>query len=163
VIKGLEFILVELIKFKSKKWGDRKLAVLWLRFLKEVNEGMTKLPAELAENEHIRQAAELCEEGAFTPAELEAYDAYWDWVRTEKTLREGSRKEGEAIGLEKGEAIGLKKGEAERAQLKTKLDEAQSKLKDIVFNSYQAGLSVETIATITGLSIDEINIILKEY
>ena len=113
VIEGLEFVLIELEKFKPEKWVDRKMAVLWLRFLKEVGEGIRKLPDELAENEHIRQAAELCEEAAFTPNELAIYDEYWDIIRVEKTLREGSLAEGRAEGLAKGRAEGLAKGRAE--------------------------------------------------
>jgi len=77
VIDGLEFVLIELLKFKSEKWSERKIAALWLKFLRDVGEGMNDLPAELAENDQIRKAAELCEEGAFTPAELAVYDAYW--------------------------------------------------------------------------------------
>ena len=146
VIEGLEFILVELDKFKSEKWSERKMATLWLRFLKEVNEAMTELPPELAANEQIRQAAELCEEGAFTPEELAAYEAYWDWVRTEKTIREGSmargRAEGEAIGLEKGEAIGLEK---------------------VVVNSHHAGYQIETISSVTGLTPEQILEILNRH
>ena len=84
------FVLVELEKFQPATWTERKLAALWLRFLKEVNEGMRELPQELAENKQINRAAELCLEAGFTPTELAAYDAYWDWVRTEKTIREGS-------------------------------------------------------------------------
>ena len=126
VIEGLEFVLVELLKFKSENWRDRKIAVLWLRFLREVNERMSELPEELSGNEQIRKAAELCEEAAFTPEELAVYEAYWDWVRTEKTIREGSLAKGEVIGLAKGEVIGLAKGEAERTKLKTRLKTAQA-------------------------------------
>ena len=133
IIPGLEFVLIELEKFRPETMSDRRLMVLWLRFLNEVGEDMKSLPPELQENEHIRQAAELCEEGAFTPEEREAYDHYWDVIRTEKTSREGARREGLAEGLAKGEAkglakglkkgeekglaLGLKKGEAERAKL----------------------------------------------
>ena len=125
VIPGLEFVLVELTdKFRPETITDRKLAVLWLRFLKEVGEDMKILPPEMLENEYIRQAAELCEEAAFSPEELAVYDRYWDSVRIEKTLREGS--------LREGEIIGLKKGEAERTQLKAEqiqLKAAQTQLK----------------------------------
>ena len=89
------------------------------------------LPVEMAENELIRKAAKLCEEGAFTPEELALYEGYWDWVRVEKTIREGS--------LAKGEEIGLAK---------------------VVINSKKSGLPVETISSITGLTIQEINKIL---
>jgi len=119
VIEGLEFVLVELIKFKSEKWSERRIAALWLQFLKEVDEKTTTLPKELAENDQIRKAAELCEEAAFTPEELAAYEAYWDLIRTEKTIREGS--------LAKGKAEGLAEGEAERKRLKAEKDAAQEK------------------------------------
>jgi predicted transposase/invertase (TIGR01784 family) len=74
IIEGLEFVLVELIKFRPETISDRKLMVLWLRFLKEVNENMKEMPPELLENEYIRQAVELCEEGAYTPEKLAAYE-----------------------------------------------------------------------------------------
>ena len=65
VIPGLEFVIVELTdKFRPETMTDRKLAVLWLRFLKEVDEKMRSLPPEMEENEDIRFAAKLCEAGA---------------------------------------------------------------------------------------------------
>jgi predicted transposase/invertase (TIGR01784 family) len=145
VIEGLQFVLVELLKFQSEKWSERRLAALWLQFLKEVGESMNKLPAELAENEQINRAAELCEEAAFTPEELAAYEAFWDRVRTEITVRDGS--------IAKGEAIGLEKGRAERERLKAEKEDAQKK---VVINCHIAGLPVETIATITGLTSEQI-------
>jgi len=149
VIPGLEFVLVELTdKFRPENMAERRLAVLWLRFLKEVGEEMLTLPAEMQENEYIRKAAQLCEEAAFTPAEIYAYDRYWDSVRIEKTLRNAALKEGETKGMKKGlkegETIGLAKKEIE-----------------IVINSHKAGLSVETIAAITGLTHKRINEILE--
>ena len=58
-------------------------------------------------------------------------------------MRKG-RAEGEAIGLEKGEAIGLEKGK--------KLEKLET-----ARNLKSLGIPVETIATATGLSTDEIN------
>jgi predicted transposase/invertase (TIGR01784 family) len=131
IIPGLEFVLVELRKFKPEFMSDRKLAILWLRFLKEVDEKMRTLPPELQENEYIRQAAELCEEAALTDGELYAYDKHWDSVSVEKTL------------LYAAEAKGLKKGREEKEIM-------------IVMNSYHAGFSIENIAKITGLPINRI-------
>jgi len=109
VIPGLEFVLVELTdKFRHENITDRKLMVLWLRFLKEVNENMRELPPEMRENKFISKAAEICESGAFSPEELAAYDKYWDIIRTEKALKEGSRREGRAEG-EKLKAIEIAK------------------------------------------------------
>ena len=147
IIHGLEFVLVELPKFSPQNWEDRKLAVLWLRFLNEVNEKLKSLPPELEANEDIRQAADLCEEAAFTPEELALYDEYWDAIRVEKTIRNASLREGlaegEAIGLEKGEAIGLEKGKVE-GKIETAL------------NLLKKGMSTEDICDVTGLSTQQI-------
>ena len=140
VIEGLQFVLVELQKFKPEKLNDRKMAVLWLKFLRDVGEKMTNLPEDLANNEQIRKAAELCEQAAFTPEELATYEAYWDIIRTEKTLREGALAE----GLAKGRAEGEVKGKAEVAKSLSKM-----------------GLPLVQIIEATGLSETEITQILK--
>ena len=147
VIEGLEFVLIELKKFKSEKWSERKIAALWLKFLKEVGEEMRALPDELAENDQIRKAAELCEEAAFSPEELAVYEGYWDWVRIEKTIKEGSLAKGLEIGLEKGETIGLKKGETIGLE-KGKTEIALKMLKKKVL--------IEDICDYTGLTKEQI-------
>ena len=38
VIEGLRFIFIELPKFKPKSYGDKKMQVLWLRYLTEIDE-----------------------------------------------------------------------------------------------------------------------------
>ena len=125
IIPGLEFVLIELTdKFRPETLSERKLAVLWLRFLKEVNENMRSLPQELLDNEDIRKAAELCEEGAFTPEQLAAYEKYWDIISTEKTLYKGALLKGHAAG----EALGIAKGETERSKLKIELDASKAEL-----------------------------------
>ena len=167
VIPGLEFILVELTeKFRPETILDRKLMVLWLRFLKEVNEGMTTLPAEMQANEHIRQAAELCEEGAFTPEELARYEKFWDAVRIEKTVKESERREGRAEGraegLVEGRAEGLVEGKAIGMEKGMEKGEAVG-MEKVVVNSYRSGYSIEAISTITGLTIEQIIEILKRH
>ena len=169
VIEGLEFLLIELTeKFRPETMLDRKLAVLWLRFLKEVGENMRSLPPEMQENEDIRMAAELCEESGFTPAELAAYEKYWDMISTERTALSGALnrglKKGETIGLKKGEAIGLKKGET--IGLKKGLEKgetigAKKEKEKSVINGYKAGHSIEIISSFTGLTIEQIAKILK--
>ena len=49
-IEGLRFIFIELPKFKPKSIAQRKMAVLWLRFLTEINTKTEEAPAELLEN-----------------------------------------------------------------------------------------------------------------
>ncbi|MDR1154286.1 MAG: hypothetical protein LBL04_06205, partial [Bacteroidales bacterium] len=45
---------------------------------------------ELMEDDTIRMAVEICEEGAFTREEMEAYEAYWDHITLEVEIAEES-------------------------------------------------------------------------
>ena len=144
IIPGLEFILVELTeKFHPETIKDRKLMVLWLRFLKEVNEDMTELPAEMQENEFIREAAQLCEKGAYTPEELARYEGFWDMVRIEKTRIGGAERKGRAEGRAEGRVEGEAKGRAEEKN-------------EIALNLLKMGLSIEMVNEATGLSTPQI-------
>ena len=139
VIEGIELILIELQKFRAERWADRKMAVLWLRFLREVEEELP-VSEELLANKEISEALEICREGAFTPGELAVYDKYWDSIRTEKTVIKASRAEGRAEGKAEG-----------RAEILT----------DVVRNSKQNGFSIEQIQAITGLGEERILEILR--
>ncbi|MDR2681176.1 MAG: Rpn family recombination-promoting nuclease/putative transposase [Tannerella sp.] len=132
VIEGLEFVLVELPKFEAEKWVDRRMAVLWLRFLSEVEDRTENISPDLLENEEIKEALTLCEEAAFTKEELEWYEHYWDLVRTEKGLVETAKAEGLAKGLER-----------------------------TVLTAYQNNFSIEQIRMFSGLNEDAILEILK--
>ena len=113
-IEGLEFVFVELPKFKAKNLTEKKLQVLWLRYLTEIEDKTEVPPVDLMNDPLVREAIECLRESAFSHAELEVYDKYWDSVSSEKTLladsHESGLKKGEQIGLEKGEQIGLEKG-----------------------------------------------------
>jgi len=100
-IEGMELVFVELPKFKAQNLTEKKLQVLWLRYLTEIEGEIEQPPADLLEVPEIREALEHIQVSAFTKAELEAYDKYWDSVRSERTLLE----EAEQAGLEKGIAI----------------------------------------------------------
>ena len=94
IIEGIEYIMLELPKFKFTNREEKKMAVLWLRFLSEINGRIKKVPDELLNNDTMNQALSICEHAAFTDKELMAYDAYWDAVSTEKGLVEKQRKDG---------------------------------------------------------------------
>ncbi|MDR0575497.1 MAG: Rpn family recombination-promoting nuclease/putative transposase [Tannerella sp.] len=143
VIKGMEVILIELPKFRIESWVDRKMSVLWLRFLREVREGV-EISADLLENEIIRQALDICEESAFTDEELAIYDKYWDDIRTQKTLLREREAKGRAEGKEEGREEGR-----------------EESLTNVVRNSKLNGLSLEQIQAITGLAEDRILEILR--
>jgi len=85
VLEGLEFILLELPKFNPETWSlaQKKLAILWLRFLKEIEGYHHELPEEFTSNELIYSAIKKCEEAALTYEERIAYElseeqAMWD-------------------------------------------------------------------------------------
>jgi predicted transposase/invertase (TIGR01784 family) len=85
VIDGLDYVLLELDNFTPETWcfAHKKLAVLWLRFLKEIEGYYEKLPEEFVSNELIYSAIKLCERSSFSSNELFTYDhaetqATWD-------------------------------------------------------------------------------------
>ena len=152
IIPGLEFVLVELTdKFRPETVNDRRLMVLWLRFLKETGENMKSLPEEMQENEYICRAAELCEEGNFTPEELAAYEKYWDIISTEKTLWESAQRKGEAIGEAKART-------EEKAIAK---QEKVAVIEEIALKMIKKGTPVEDVCELTGLSREQVEVFLN--
>lgn len=146
-IEGLEFIFIELPKFRAKNITEKKLQVLWLRFLTEIGEKTTETPADLLVNSEIREALELMKCAAFSNAELEAYDKVWDIIGTEITLQAGAYKKGKTEGIQEGEKIGIEKGRAEGELLKA----YKTALKGI-----KRKLSVQDIIELTELPEDKI-------
>ena len=120
VIDGLHLVFVELPKFTPHNYGEKKMQVLWLRYLTEISEQTRQAPQELLDNPEVHKALSELEESAFTDAELEGYDQFWDAVSVERTLINSATrkyKEGMEKGMEKGKAEGIaegmKKGKAE--------------------------------------------------
>ncbi|MEM7660472.1 MAG: Rpn family recombination-promoting nuclease/putative transposase, partial [Bacteroidota bacterium] len=107
-IEGLELIFVELPKFKAKSLTEKKLQVLWLRYLTEIEDQTEDLPADLLEVPEIREAIEILQESAFTKGELLAYDSYWDSVSSEKTLISDAEQKGLTRGRQEGLQLALK-------------------------------------------------------
>ncbi|HRM58172.1 MAG TPA: Rpn family recombination-promoting nuclease/putative transposase [Prevotella sp.] len=106
VINGLHFTFIELPKFKPQSMLEKRMAVLWLRFLTEINASTDQVPEELTENPEINKALEELKVTAFTDAELRAYDKALDNIRVERTLLNDRYKK----GLEKGKAEGITEG-----------------------------------------------------
>jgi hypothetical protein len=105
-LEGLEYIFVELPKFKPTMTWEKKLGVLWLRFLNEIST-MTEIPTEFRDVPELCKAMELSQESAFTRGELEAYDQYWDAMSTDKTRTVDAWAGGKAEGLSEGKTEGL--------------------------------------------------------
>lgn len=135
VIDGLHLVFVELPKFKPHSISEKKMKVLWLRYLTEIEEDTREVPDELIDNPQIKKALSVVEESAYTPEQLLGYDKFWDIIRTERTLVDGALIKGREEGREEGRAEGL-------------LIAARN-LKDM-------GLGIEDIIKATGLTRKEV-------
>lgn len=140
VLDHIQLILIELPKFQPTTTKDKKLTILWLRFLKEINEKTQEIDPHLLEVAEIKQALTLLEVASYNEEELLAYDQRWDAVSSEKTLLRGKFAE----GIVKGRAEG-------RAEVRT----------EMVRSLHQLGLSIEQIAVAAKLSHPEIEKILE--
>jgi predicted transposase/invertase (TIGR01784 family) len=83
VIDGLHLVFVELPKFTPHTFTEKKMQVLWLRYLTEIDEKTKTVPAELLANPEIAKAVSEIEESAYTEEELLGYDEFWDLVSVE--------------------------------------------------------------------------------
>ena len=138
-IKGLEFVFIELPKFKPLNQKEQDYFDLWLRFLTEINENIENVSSDLLRNKEISEAIKCVEESALSKEELDVYDRVRDAVKVKRTLIRGALRRGEA----KGEARGIAKGKAEE-----KLEIAKN-LKNI-------GMPTAQISQATGLTQAEI-------
>ena len=96
VIEGLCFTFIELPKFTPHTITEKRMTILWLRFLTEINDKTKEVPAELLDNPEINKALEQVKISAFSDAELRAYDKFWDVISSERTLLAGSYDDGKA-------------------------------------------------------------------
>lgn len=151
IIEGLRFVFVELPKFRPESIAEKKMAVLWLRFLTEINRKTSEAPAELLANEATRKALSLVEKSAMSEAQLYAYDKFWMAVTDEAGFLEARYQRGMTEGMEKGRAEGREEGRAEGiTQGKEEANrESARKMK-------AKGYDLGDIAEITGFSVDEV-------
>lgn len=135
VINGLQLVFVELPKFSPHTYSEKKMEVLWLRYLTEIDEKTTEVPEELLENPEIKKAVTVLEESAFTPEQLLGYEKFWDIISVEKTLISSAERKGKAEGRVEGE---------------------RQKALEIARNMKSANISIESIMQFTKLSREEI-------
>ncbi len=127
-LEGLEFVFIELQKFKAQNIRDKKMQVLWLRFLTEINEQAENISEELTENPEIEQAIQFVYEASLSKEEKLLYDKNWDRISSEKTLLSAAREEGMVV-----------------------------KSMEIARTALKMGMSIKDISLMTGLSEEEIN------
>ena len=114
--KHLQLILIELQKFTAQPSEDKNLRLLWLRFLREINDKTVIISQELLDVPEIAEAISIAESENYSLAELNAYEAYWEAVKAEKTQMIGTFDEGRALGEAIGEARGKVEGKMEMAE-----------------------------------------------
>ena len=147
VIDHLQLVFIELPKFPIQSSDEKKLRLLWLRFLREVDEKTTTVSKDLLAIPEIAQAVELAEESAYTPGELNLYESYWDQVSREKTLIQDKYAE----GLIEGEAKGMKKG------IEKGIEQGiEQGIEKIAINMLMDNEPLDKICKFTGLSQDEV-------
>lgn len=140
IIEGLRFVYVELPKFKPRSVNEKKMAVLWLRFLTEISEQTEEVPAELLANAETRKALSIVEKSAMSESQLYAYEKFWSAVINEEALIEG----GYQRGVERGFMQGIKQG-------------IEQGVANIARNMKQKGMSTALISEMTGLTHAQID------
>jgi predicted transposase/invertase (TIGR01784 family) len=138
-IEGLEFVFIELPKFKPNTRATRKLHELWLRFLTEINERTQEAPLELLSDEYISEAVHYMEVGAYNKKQLLAYDEAKMAVMTARSILSDTEEKGHAEGLEEGLAKGRAEGCAK-----------------VALNALKKGMLPEDVSELTGLPLNEI-------
>ena len=161
-IDGFEMIFVELPKFMAwqkangkAQWQDakdnritissmsfKKLAVLWLRFLTEIDERTIVVDDELLADNGVNKALKLVEQAAYTDGQRLTYERYFDMVSRERTALDEREERGEVRGRAEGRA----EGRDERTI-------------EIATSMKLMGLSIDQIAQATGLSPEDINLL----
>ena len=159
IIDNFHLVFVELPKFTPHTMGEKRMQVLWLRYLTEIDGYMETVPQELLDIPEINKAMEVVEESAYTPEQLLGYDKFWDIIRTETTLYNSGVRQGQAEGRAEGRAEGLEQGRAEgfeQGRAEGRAVGEQTKALDIARNLKSMGLAIADIRKATGLSEDEI-------
>ena len=140
VLDGLHIVFVELPKFKAKNLTEKKMQVLWLRFLTEIDrDGADDVSQDLLDNPQTGEALEIVRESGLNDAERAAYEGFWDRVSIEATKK-----------------AYMDKAIAERDAANARADEATEKLRQSARKMKAKGFSVDDIAELTGLNADEI-------
>ena len=175
VIDGLHLVFVELPKFTPHTFSEKKMQVLWLRFMTEIDEKTEMVSPDLLANPLVEKAISIVRESAFTRAQLEAYDRFWDAIRVEKAfINEGIRRgmekgikqgmeqgikqgmeQGIKQGMEQGIKQGIKQG-VEQGIEQGRAEGERQKALAIARNLRLSGMSLSDIARMTGLSEAEI-------
>ncbi len=135
VLDDFHLVLVELPKFKPKTFSEKKLRVLWLRFLTEINEQTEEMPEDMKEEPSLNKALSILQVTGMNNSERLGYDKFVDAVCWQRTLMRGARED----GIEEGKKLGVEKEKTEMAK-----------------RMKQENISEEVIQKVTGLTVEQI-------
>ena len=159
VIDGLHLVFVELPKFTPQTMSEKKMQVLWLRYLTEIEERTKDVPQELLNNPEISKALTVVEESAYSDAQMLAYDKFWDSIRTERTYYNSAHRDGYKDGHIAGHEQGLKEGREEgiKEGREEGIKEGLEKEKQETIKRLKSkGFDIATISIATGMSEEDI-------
>ncbi len=138
----IELIFVELPKFTKSEDDLATMRDKWIYFIKHAGE-LDFIPRSFTEA-HLVDAFEMANTAGLSEEELEAQFKRRDFILLQKGSLEKAKQDGRAEGLQEG----MKKG-GEEGITAEKIS--------IAHKSLQQGLDVPLIASITGLSLQEID------
>ncbi len=141
--------IVELPKFKKTIDQLHSPIDEWLFFMNNA-EDCKKIPEEMEHSEKFQEAFHILERMYWTERELDQYLAEADWAGREDRIEQGALERGEEKGLQKGIQQGVQQGMHEKAA-------------DIAINLLKKGIDLDIIVDATGLSIEEIENLRKNY
>ena len=162
--KDLELHTIELKKFAGDKKeeltdliGKAKNALdMWSTFLTRHDLlNKDQLPLEM-NDPALKKALSVLEVMNFGDDERQAYEEHLKWLRIEaNTLRKYEAKgfaEGKIEGIEEGKAQGIEEGKAQGIE-----EGERKKAIAISKNMLSKGMDLETVSSVTGLSVEEIS------
>jgi predicted transposase/invertase (TIGR01784 family) len=152
LISDIEFNFIELPKFNKTESELKTIIEQWIYFIKNA-ENLDVIPGSIAD-EGLKNAYEDAAKHNWTKVELEAYD----YVLMREQDERGRFNLAMRRGIQKAVEQAEKKAEKKAAeQVKKAVNQTQKAEKEtIALNLLKLGLSVESIAQSTGLTIEEV-------
>ena len=141
--RDIELIFIELPKFTKTEAELETISEKWIYFIKNAG-SLEMIPADLSEPSLI-DAFNIANTAGMSCEELDEQQKRQDFIYMVRGSTKKAMAEGKAIGKEEGEAIGREKALIQTAR-----------------NLLREGMSVATIAGVTGLPEDEINRLQQE-
>ncbi|BET28495.1 Rpn family recombination-promoting nuclease/putative transposase [Wolbachia pipientis] len=155
-LKDFSFTFIELPKFKKREDQLENIIEKWCYFFKHAGETSEEdLKKIIGSDLIIGRAYDELNQYNWSKEERLAYDQAKKRTDDYLSTLEEKLHEGILIGKEEGILIGHEKGRAEGIQIGEEKGEKQAKIA-VAKNSLRAGVSIDVIAQITGLSHNEI-------